>query len=242
MESHGAYKVSIPWKHLDYTVFIREARKTMRTHLFFIRCLLALFICSSFAGAAYAGGDVLYTGLSRDKAKFKIDGRRVFLREGERAPNGLMLVSAGKDEAIVSMGGKVYAYSLRSSEPEELETTLALSRSPNGAFFVKGCINGKSTAFLVDTGATYVSMNSKEARRLGVKYKNGKKIEMSTAAKKIPAYLVTLDSVRIEGIIVKNVTAAVLPGEFPEVILLGSTFLKNTNIQQTEQRLIIMKK
>jgi aspartyl protease family protein len=201
--------------------------------------VLSTFILTS---TALADEDMVYGGLSRHKAKFKIDGRKVFLREGERGPNGMQLISAEKAQAIVSIDGKVYSFMRGSSDRKLLEQTIALSRSAGNAFFVRGYINGTPSAFIVDTGASYVSMNSKEARRLKIKYKTGKKIDMSTAAKKTYAHLVTLDSVRVEGIIVNNVTAAVLPGKFPEIILLGNSFLKNLSIQQTEQKLIMMKK
>lgn len=213
-----------------------------RISLFAVLVVVLMGAVFLLSPPARAVDDMVYTGLFRDKGRFKIDGRNVFLKQGERGPNGAELVSAEKSVAIVSMEGKIYAFKSGGSEPRLLDTTVALARSSGGGFFVRGTINGAPTAFLVDTGASYVSMNSDQARQLKINYRRGERVEMSTAAKRMKAYLVTLDSVRVEGIIVKNVRAAVIPGNFPEITLLGNSFLQHIKIEQSGKGLIMTQK
>jgi len=215
----------------------------MLARLFNPLCSISLFFSLFIlADAAAETGSVVYTGLSRDKARFEIDGRAVFLEPGERGPDGIQVMIATQDKVVVNLNDEVYEYKKDSSKPHKLDTTVKLTRSRGGAFFSRGGINGYPVAFVVDTGASYVSMNSREAKRLDIRYRRGERVEISTAAKKETAYRVTLDSVQLEGIVVKGVQAVVIPGKFPEVILLGNSFLHHVTLQQAEDQMVLIKK
>ncbi|MFC1883671.1 TIGR02281 family clan AA aspartic protease [Thermodesulfobacteriota bacterium] len=179
---------------------------------------------------AHAEESMTYTGLSAKKARFKMSRRSLFLKPGETAPNGAKLVSADENSAVISLSGNLYSYSKGSSTPKPLPSKVILTRSGDGIFHTKGSINGKPFHFMVDTGATSVAMNSRDARKLKLKYKKGKKIKVSTASKVETAYVVKLDSVRVGGLYATDVHATVLEGKFPEVVLLGNTFLHKFNI------------
>jgi aspartyl protease family protein len=183
--------------------------------------------------------EMTYTGLSAKKARFRMKGRTLFLKPGETGSNGVKLISAENKQAVVSIDGKLYSYKKGSSTRNLLPDKLILRRSAGGVFFTRGSINGQPVDFVVDTGATYVSMNSRDARRLKLNYKRGKRIDLSTASKKQRAYLIELDSVRIGGLHSSKVLAAVVDGKFPEVVLLGNSFLHKLNIFQRGNSLII---
>lgn len=191
---------------------------------------------------AAAKDEMTYTGLSAKKARFRMSGRTLFLEPGETGPDGMKLISAQDAQAVVSVGGKLYTYKRGSSTPKILPDKLIIRRSQGGVFFTKGSINGTPFDLIVDTGATYVSMNSRDARKLKINYRRGKRIEVSTASKKQRAYLVKLDIVRVGGLYANNVVAAIIDGRFPEVVLLGNSFLHNLNIFQTGDSLILTRK
>ena len=79
--------------------------------------------------------------------------------------------------------------------------------------------------FLVDTGATSIAMNENEARRLGIDYRvDGKPMVASTASGTSRGWRVTLDRVKIGGIELLGVEAAVIEGGYPTEALLGMSF------------------
>jgi aspartyl protease family protein len=102
---------------------------------------------------------------------------------------------------------------------------IVLTAGPGGHFMTAGAINGRAANFLVDTGATSVAMGQVDADRMGIDYKNSTRRGFAeTANGRVPAYGVTLTSVRIGDVEVANVEAIVLPAAMPH-ILLGNSFL-----------------
>ncbi len=193
------------------------------------------------AQASDAADEVMYRGLSGDKARFKINGRISYLEPDQTGPAGVKLVFADKNEAIIESDKGIYAYKKGDSQGKPLETTVHLRRK-QGMFFVRGSINGREIDFLVDTGATCILLNEKQAKRLGIKFRRGKKVDVSTASEKNKAYMITLDSVRVAGIVVNHVVALVQKGRYPEIALLGNTFLHCLDIFQNENMLVLQKK
>jgi len=68
---------------------------------------------------------------------------------------------------------------------------------------------------------------------LGVDYRSGAPGRVETAGGYAPAWLVTLRSVDVGGIEVNNVQASVVEGDYPVSILLGMTFLRHVEMQET---------
>ncbi|HZY16656.1 MAG TPA: retropepsin-like aspartic protease, partial [Ramlibacter sp.] len=98
----------------------------------------------------------------------------------------------------------------------------------------------RAVQFLVDTGATGVALSEDDAGRIGLKYKHGRPIRLSTANGVVQGWLVRLASVRIGDVQVHDVEAAVLPAPMPYV-LLGNTFL--TRFQMTrENELLVLER
>jgi aspartyl protease family protein len=111
---------------------------------------------------------------------------------------------------------------------------IVLTAGHGGHFQTTGQINGKSAAFMVDTGATKVSMGQSEAERLGVDYKAGTRGLADTANGRVPVYAVTLNSVRVGDVEVANVEALVLPAAMPYV-LLGNSFLTRFSMKRENE-------
>ena len=110
-------------------------------------------------------------------------------------------------------------------------------------YAVLGSINGFPVDFIVDTGATLVSMSARQARRLGIDYRVvGTPGQSSTASGIDRIYVVNLDRVKVGDIEIRNVQGAVHDGDFPPATLLGMSFLSRLTIRQDGQVLELRKK
>ncbi len=99
-----------------------------------------------------------------------------------------------------------------------------------GKYFIDGRVNGKSMRFLVDTGATFVTLNSRHAKIAGINFREGSRALMQTATQTISVWQVRLSSINVGQINLTNVEAWVIEGSEPEFILLGNSFLGRTEI------------
>ncbi|HEX5685381.1 MAG TPA: retropepsin-like aspartic protease, partial [Ideonella sp.] len=97
-------------------------------------------------------------------------------------------------------------------------------QAASGARRRSGSINGRPVRFMVDTGATVVALDQALADRIGIDYRNARRVTMGTANGSAPAHLVTLSAVVLGGVTVANVQAVVMPLGMPHV-LLGNSFL-----------------
>ena len=121
------------------------------------------------------------------------------------------------------------------AEPEHLRAlgqvvppaiqSLALRAAANGHVFLTAEVNGAPIRFIVDTGASWVSLTHADALRAGVGGALNYSIPMATANGIAKAAPVTLREVRVGQFVVDEVAATVLPEE-RGISLLGQTFLK----------------
>jgi aspartyl protease family protein len=203
---------------------------------------LALFLC----GAPVLAADVNVVGLFPGKAVVSINGAAPrTLREGQKTEEGVTLLSSERDSATFDIDGKkrvlkmgqVYTAPASASAP-----SVTLSADSRGHFFVNGQVNGASVRFLVDTGATWVSLSGADARRLAIDYHKGEPRLMSTANGVAAAYKVLLDSVRVGDVTVSNVEAVVMDGAGPGIALLGMSFLNRMEMRRTGETMLLIRK
>lgn len=159
------------------------------------------------------------------------------LRPGEDSPEGVRLVALNATHAEVQANGVVQRLSLG----QRMAPTAILQADARGHYTAEATINGRRLPVIVDTGATGVSFNRREAERLGLAWQNGRKLTMRTAAGDTAAHLVMLDSVRVGSIELRNVEAVIstLP-DAPPITLLGMSFLGRVEMQQSGNRLQLM--
>jgi len=208
-------------------------------------CLLVSLL---LPGGTMAVESVRVDGLFRDRAVLTIDGVRIILRTGQTSPDGITLVSANAREAVIEFNGIQKKLKLGSgvaggqlSSPDAAEIRLVRER---GSYYTQGLINGSPVKFVVDTGATGVVMNKETAKKVGIIYRAvGRRVGgIQTASGTTHGYAVMLDSVRVGPIEVRYVPAIVLEGTHPLQVLLGMTFLRNLEIRQEENVLLLRKK
>jgi aspartyl protease family protein len=211
-----------------------------------IRNTLLVALLSATTGAQ-AISKISVVGLFKDTAIVVIDGKRRLLRSGETSPEGVTLISASSSEAVLEIDGEQKRYGLggqiggsyaRSEQP-----SVRIWPTPNRMYAVLGSINGYPVDFIIDTGATLVSMSGREAKRLGIDYRVvGTPGRSSTASGIAKIYLVNLARVRVGDIELRNVEGAVHDGDFPPATLLGMSFLGRLNMSQDGQVLELQKK
>ncbi len=170
------------------------------------------------------------SGRLGDKALLMIDGTPRTVAVGATV-QGVKLVSVTADGAVIDLAGKRVQLllggaqvNLGGANSEGGGSTIVLTAGSGGHFTTSGSINGRSVQFLVDTGATNVSMGQAEAERIGLKFKDGQRGFAGTANGSVPVYRVMLTSIRIGDVQVYGVEAIVIPTEMP-YILLGNSFL-----------------
>ena len=114
---------------------------------------------------------------------------------------------------------------------------LVLQRNHDGHYVADGKINGAKVTFLLDTGATQVSLSSQLARRLGLKL--GAAITLNTANGRIVGYQTRLANVRLGPIEMHDVSAVVSDGMDSQTVLLGMSFLRRLEFTQRNEHLIL---
>src|SRR5882672_7773332 len=187
-------------------------------------------------------------GLFPNKAVVVIDGSapRV-LTAGQPAVNGVALTSTDRETTTFLIDGqkktlKIGQHQAGPASAPSSAQTATLTANSQGHFVVDGQINGGRVRFLVDTGATAVSLSSADANRLGIDYRKGQPGLMGTANGTAIAYKVKLDNVRVGDIVANNVDASVLEGSQIPFALLGMSFLNRTEMKQVGQTMVLIKR
>lgn len=116
---------------------------------------------------------------------------------------------------------------------------IVIPRSRDGHFYVVGQINGQPVTFLVDTGASTVSIKSDLARRLGLP--RGRPVAVGTAGGIAQGEEIAGQTVMLGGIVVRDVRIVVLAG-MPGEALLGQNVLRHLEVVQTAERMVLRRK
>jgi aspartyl protease family protein len=118
------------------------------------------------------------------------------------------------------------------SEPE-----VVLQRNKSGHYLAPGEINGERVRFLLDTGATTVSIPEALADRLGLE--RGRPLRSMTANGIVTVYQTSLDTVTLGGIRMHDVDAAINPGMHEGIVLLGMSFMEHLELTQRQGTLTL---
>lgn len=191
--------------------------------------------------------DISVVALFPGKAMLVVDkGKPRTLRAGETYA-GITLISSTSEEAIVSINGKQQrlhigegVYSALSVQNEH--ATVVLTPDKNGHFISYGSINGASVRFLVDTGATMVSMSVDDARRAGINYLAGERGYSQTANGVAPVYKVRLAKVMLGDITLQDIDGVVHENSALPVVLLGMSFLGRLEMRRQGDSLTLSKR
>ena len=216
----------------------------MRALLIAVRAVASVCVLgggSSSAGAA----EVALAGIFADRAVLQSDdGRLQTLRIGERTADGVRLVSVSGSSVVVELDGRKRRLDLGSGpiRTDVAENTaLTLVADQRGHHLADGRVNGARVRFLVDTGATLVSLGRSDAQRAGLDFRNGTPTMTSTANGAVRVWRVRIDTLEIEGMKLHNVDAAVHENDLT-VSLLGMSFLNRMQWRREGDALILEKR
>jgi len=201
-------------------------------------------LLSFIAWPATAVDSVVLKGLFGEKAAVLfVDGRQTVLKTGEMK-RGVKLLQISNQQALIEYDGQQYTVTMSkkigSSYKEPAVNTVVIPRAKGGHYWAQGEINGFGVRFVVDTGATAVSLNASMAKRFGVDYENGRPVKVSTANGTAEGRNVVLKKVSVGSITKYNITATIMLDDSLPVILLGNSFLSSVNMS-TENGILTLK-
>jgi len=208
----------------------------------FIFCLL---ICSEMVNAA---DKITVVGLFRDKALITINGKQRLLSAGKVSPEGILLISATSKLAIMEIDGIQHEFKLHDGITNNYQAPtgqgiVTIIPDEGGMYWIHGSINDKQVKFIVDTGASLISMNKHEAKRLGINYLDSDQKGLTNTASGVEEiFIVNLRKVKMGDIELHNIKAAVHDTDFPSVILLGNSFLSKIDMKREGRLLQFNKK
>ncbi len=211
-----------------------------------MKFLLTVMLVVFLSGVHAEQANVRVLALFKDKALVQINGERHLMKKGETIDDVTLVSSSGRG-AMIQLGD---------DEPRSLGLNQGISsafkkRDTNkhtiyansvGMFHVDGLINGRSTRFVLDTGATFISLSQDEADKLGLVYHSAPKMKLFTASGEVEAWNIKLGSVKVGSIRVPQVSAVVLPGSKPNTALLGMSFLKHLKMQRNGAAMVLQQK
>jgi aspartyl protease family protein len=206
---------------------------------------IVLFIISNMA---FANTQVNVVGLFTNKAVLVINnGKPRTLSVGQVSPEGVKLISANSQTAVLEIEGKRRELTMGqaasvggtvSSEP----SSVTLYANSAGHHMADGQINGVPMKFIVDTGATSIAMNSGDAKRAGIDYKKGTQISVHTASGNVAAYQVVINTLKLGSVTLHQLDAVVLEGSSPAIVLLGMSALSRLEMKREGIALTLIKK
>jgi aspartyl protease family protein len=186
-----------------------------------------------------------FNGLMGDRALLVIDGQPRVLGVGASS-GGVRLLAVSPTQAQVDVQGERRTLALTSGHAgggaaPAGGSEIVLAAGLGGHFTTPGRINGRQVQFLVDTGASVVTLSESAATRIGLDYQRGQRIEARTANGSVFGHLVTLDTLRVGDVEVANVQAAVLPASM-EHVLLGNSFLSRFQMRRDNEILRLVRR
>ena len=206
-----------------------------------IIALLLWFACGLAAAA-----DVSLVGVIGGKAAVVVvDGGEPKTVKVGQTWSGITVVSVDKDSAVMEIAGTKrvlqQGQAYRRAAPVSDHAQVILAAGPGGHFFGEGAVNGKSIRFLVDTGATAISLPASFARSAGIDFRRGEPGLSATANGMVPVYRVTLDTVRLGDIEFNSVDAVVFEAGL-DTALLGMSFLNRVDMRREGDRMTLTRR
>ena len=210
-----------------------------------------LLVTAALANAALATAalaiDVNVIGLFPGKAVVTINrGSPRTLSIGETTSEGVKLISTGAGSAVVEIDGKRETLEMgqhfaSSATEGGGRQTVNLAQDMSGHFLADGMVNGSHIRFMVDTGATLVSIPIAEAARLGIDYQKGRTgYSILADGRRVASWRVMLDSVTLGDVTLLNVEGSVNQGS--GIPLLGMSFLNRMEMRREGQTLSLTKR
>lgn len=212
---------------------------------YFRGCLRACLITALVGwGAAAQAVNVGLAGVLGSKAILVIDGASPRTLAVGQEYAGIRVLAVQGDSVQVEIEGKRRSLRVGQNaigEASSGNAPVVLTSDGQGHFQTTGAINGVSIRFLVDTGATSISLGASDARRLGLDLSKAEKGVSQTANGKTVVHRIKLNSVKVGDIVIHNVDGVVHSQDMP-FALLGMSFLNRTDMRREGDTLTLKKR
>lgn len=210
-----------------------------------VLCCLCLLGAGSWAPAV-CGADVGLAGLFPGKALLTINGGAPrIVPVGNTTAEGVKVLAIDGDTATLEVDGKKRVLRVGQNVAAQPSgsgpASVVLTADARGHFVSTGSINGTTVRFLVDTGASMVSIGAGDAMRIGIDPSKGERGIANTANGQTVVSRVKLNSVRLGDITLNNVDALVHQHDLP-VTLLGMSFLNRMEMQRNGDTMTLIKR
>jgi aspartyl protease family protein len=208
-------------------------------------------ICAALMGLVgpAQAQSVTLAGMMGGKALLIVDGKPPKSVAAGDTWQGVKVLSTQGDTALVAVAGKQHTLQVGdapasvgdSGGANAASGKIVMAAGSGGHFLTQGQINGRAVQFVVDTGATAVSLGIEDAQRIGLDYKAGQPVRIATANGGAAGWRVKLASMRVGDVNVYDVDAVVSSGSMP-FVLLGNSFLTRFQMTRTNEQLVLVKR
>lgn len=147
-----------------------------------------------------------------------------------------------KIERVRIFSGKGVVLAAPPSEEKDEKASLIppeqLAEFRDGAFYMKVKINGATLEYLVDTGASMLTIRKRDAYLMSLPV--GEEIEITTANGKIKGNITTVDNFEMAGLQLKGVDAVIIDEQNLSVGLIGQNILRHYQVIQHKDMMRII--
>lgn len=191
--------------------------------------------------------DVALAGLLSGRAVLVVNGGNPrTLSVGGKTAEGVKLLAVEDGAAVLEIDGRkqrlVLGDQAASSGRSGGAASVSLTSDGRGQFITQGSVNGATMRFMVDTGATFVSLGADDAARAGIDYRGkGQQGTSATANGVVKAWKVPGATVRIGDITLHEVDVTVHETSMPWV-LLGMSFLNRLEMRRDGDTMTLKKR
>jgi aspartyl protease family protein len=206
--------------------------------------LLTLLTCAMSALAA----DVALAGLLAGRAVVVVNGGNPrTLAIGGKTVDGVKLIAVEPGAAVFEIDGRKQRLVLgdhvaSSGGSGGASASATLTSDSRGQFFAQGSVNGAPVRFMVDTGASFVSLNAADAARARIDYRGrGQPVAMYSANGVIQSWRVPGNTVRLGDITLHEVDVVVSEAAMP-LVLLGMSFLNRMEMKRDGDTMTLRKR
>jgi len=199
-------------------------------------------------GSTALAQPVTLSGMLGNKALLVVDGGEPKSVAPGETFKGVRVISTQGDIAVLEVAGRRQTLRVGESpvsvgQPivQGKGSRIVLSADSQGHFFTQGLVNSRPVQFLVDTGATTIGMSVSDADRIGLQYKQGQAVQVSTANGIVPGWKIRLSSVRLSDVEVRDIEAVITPISMP-FVLLGNSYLTRFQMTRNNEQLVLEKR
>jgi len=118
---------------------------------------------------------------------------------------------------------------------EDVAAPVTLQADEDGHFFGELTINGVPLTYIVDSGASNVTMNSLDARKAQINYIESDVIELLTPNGEVPAFSLKVSGLVIGHAILNGVDVTVIEGDSPPYVLLGLSAQRMLDVKRDNE-------